>query len=94
MIARDANVARLVAARIFAQKFPHGFSIEDGVRFLNDREEQRTFTADAEEFARNAIAAVRAAGDPNPWRNATDEEIAAEILRAADEQKRAAHRKD
>jgi len=35
----------------------------------------------AEEWVAQAIEAVRLAAEPNPWRTATDEEIAEEILR-------------
>lgn len=38
--------------------------------------------------AAEAISLIRGAAEPNPWKDATDEEIAAEILRRVDERRR------
>lgn len=43
---------------------------------------------EAEEWVKNAIMAIRRASDPNPWRDASDEDIAAEILRGIEERKK------
>jgi hypothetical protein len=84
------NVARLIAHRMVAEAIPPGGGITDGVRFLTNREAVVRAQREAEAFARDAIAVVRTAADPNPWRDASDEAIAGEILRAADERKRGA----
>lgn len=41
-----------------------------------------------EEWARETISGIRQAPGPNPFKNASDEEILREILRRADEHKK------
>ena len=38
--------------------------------------------------AKNIIQAVRLAGEPNPWKGRSDDEIVAEILRRVDDRKK------
>lgn len=90
MATHGPNVSRLIAARMAVLAIPPNGGFVDGVRFLQDREALSRGAREAEAWARDAIAAMRAAADPNPWRDATDEEIAGEILRAVEERERAA----
>lgn len=84
------NMKRLIAARMAVLAVPANGGILDAVRFLNDRDALGRAAREAQAFASDAIAAMRAAADPNPWRDATDEEIAGGILQAVEERKRAA----
>lgn len=49
--------------------------------FIMSRERMLAGARAADQWARNAVSAVREAGEPNPWKTATDEEIATELLR-------------
>lgn len=56
--------------------------------FVMSRERLLAGARTADQWARDAVAAVREAGEPNPWRTATDEAIAAELLRRVKEKPR------
>lgn len=75
------NVRRLMIYRMSALAVPSGGGLSDGLAFFTDNGKRKRIMADAEKWTRDAIAAVAKAGEPNPWKSATDEEIAAEILR-------------
>lgn len=90
MATHGPNVSRLIAARMSVLAIPPNGGLLDGVRFLSDRDALGRAAREAEAFARDAIAVMRLAADPNPWRDATDEEVAGEILRAVEERQRAA----
>ena len=62
---------------------PEDGGLVDGVNFLLDGERVRLAAQDAKEWAAEAVRVVRLAPDPNPWRDRTDDEIAAAILAAA-----------
>lgn len=53
-------------------------SIEDGTEFIKNlgTEMERGFAE-----VDNAVAQIRACEEPNPWKDRSDEEICAEILR-------------
>ena len=63
---------------------PMNGGVSDALKFLTEMGDanspSRQKVRDAAEFAKRYVAAVRAAGEPNPWKNATDEEIAEQIL--------------
>lgn len=86
-----SNFQRLSAKRWAMLAIPPGCPdpLKAGVRVLTDRERLLTLAREADAWVRNAIAAVRSAADPNPWRNSTDEEIAGEVLRQIEERERA-----
>lgn len=53
----------------------------DGVRFLTDRDRLSQAARDAKRQAQDMVLLVRNGAEPNPWRDSTDDEIAAEIMR-------------
>ena len=65
-----------------------GESVARVVRQVQDRERFTSLARDAEQWAWKAVEAVRNAAEPNPWRNASDEEIAAELVRQIEERKK------
>lgn len=79
------NVRRLLIYRMSVLAVPSGGGLADGLSFFTDTDKRRGVMVDAEKWTRDAIAAVRNAGEPNPWNVATDEEIAAEILRRTEQ---------
>lgn len=82
MAAHGPNVARLIASRMSVLAIPASGGLIDGVQFLLDAEAVQRIAREAEAWTQVALAVMRSAAGPNPWRNATDEEIAEEILRA------------
>ena len=51
------------------------------LKVLGSKESIRDAAVSAKAWCVDAIAAVRGAAEPNPWRHSTDDEIADEILR-------------
>jgi hypothetical protein len=60
---------------------PSGKGLTDVLSFLSDKHKIMTGVKLARTWVHEGIRAVREAADPNPYRCATDEEIAGEILR-------------
>lgn len=74
------NIKRLAAMKFSKDAIPDGGGFQDGIKALLDKNlAQRMLKCI--EWAKQAVAAVRSADEPNPWKNATDEEIAAEIFK-------------
>lgn len=78
------NVRRLLILRMSREAVPDGGGLADGLSFFIDAEKRKTIMANSEEWVRQAIALVRNASEPNPWRDASDDAIAGEILRRAE----------
>lgn len=66
---------------------PDGGGFQDGIAALLDKRLGKRML-ECIEWAKNACAAVRAAKEPNPWINASDEDIAAEIIKQTEGTKR------
>lgn len=82
------NVKRLAIQKMSIDAIPAGGGVADGIKFLsNPKGIAESFKA-ACEWSQEVIDAVRNAGEPNPWRDATDEDIAGEIMRQVDEKLR------
>lgn len=79
------NMQRLIARKVARDAVPPGKGIRSAIGFLRDIKRLSRDMSFARSWARSAVSAVRNAREPNPWRNATDEEIAGEILRRIDE---------
>ena len=80
-----SNVKLLMIAKMARDAIPAGGGFSAGMAFLTDPARIRDGATAAKKWVDEAIAAVRSASDPNPWREATDEDIAGEILRQMDE---------
>lgn len=76
-----SSFTRLMVHRMATVAIPDGQGFKAGIDFFLDRDKRRQIGNEALEWTREAIALVRNAPDPNPWRDATDDDIAAEILR-------------
>jgi len=81
------NVKKLVIYKTSLDAIPKGGGVESGIKFLCDKELMVKTMRAADEWVKTVILAVRQAGEPNNLKNATDEEIAAEILRRIEEKK-------
>jgi hypothetical protein len=84
------NVKRLVLERAATITVQRSKGSESAISGVIERLLDRSFLADlreANDWAAAAIDAVRHAGEPNPWRCATDEEIAAEVLKRVEARK-------
>jgi hypothetical protein len=81
------NVKRLIAAKTSKEAIPDGGGFAYGIEFLKDKERFLKTVKESHDWVFLAIAAVRQAAEPNPWRNADDEAIAGEILRGIDERR-------
>lgn len=79
------NVKQLIVRRMSQSAIPKGGGLKDAIDFLSSPERMLAGALAATEFVREAIEVIRSADEPNQWRNADDETIAAAILRSADE---------
>lgn len=74
------NVKRLIIKRMCLNAVPQGGGLADAISFLTQPENMIQSSREAARWVEAAIQAVRLAAEPNPWKNASDEEIAGEIL--------------
>lgn len=81
------NVKRLAIHKMSLDAVPPGGGAKDAVAFLSDPKRLTDSAREAQAWAEAAVRAVREASDPNPWRTADDEAIAAEILRQIESRK-------
>jgi hypothetical protein len=79
------NVRKLLIVKMSRDAIPDGGGLADGIEFFANLGKRKRIMAGAEEWVRQAIAVVRQAAEPNPWKVASDEEIAAELLRRIEE---------
>jgi hypothetical protein len=79
------NVRKLIVRRMSSQAIPPGGGLADAVKFLSSKDTIIGGARAATEWVKLAIAAVRQAAEPNQFKSANDEEIAAEILRQISE---------
>lgn len=82
------NVVKLTIHKMSLDAIPAGGGIAAGVAFLSDRVKMSGTLRSSHAWVLEAIAAVRAAAEPNPWKDSTDEEIAGEILKRIEAKKR------
>lgn len=82
------NVRELVIIMTSRVAIPDGGGLADGISFFTNRDKRLSIMTSAEELTKQSINLVRHAAEPNPWRTATDEEIAGEMLRKLDERRK------
>jgi hypothetical protein len=71
---------KLIATKMSRDVIPSGGGVADGVRFLATPGAMKEAWSRASDWVKLAIQSVRNAAEPNQWKNATDEEIAGELL--------------
>ena len=81
-----SNFNKLIAHKVSVDAIPPGGGFADGVALLIDKEKFIATTRAAVEWVKQAIELVRTAPG-SQWREASDEEIATEILRQVDAKK-------
>ena len=75
------NVNKLIIHKMSADAVPPGGGLADSIKFLTNKEAIISGARKATEFVKLAIQAVREAAEPNEFKNADDETIAAELLK-------------
>ena len=84
-----SNVNKLILHKISIDAIPFGTTKSEGLAagldFLLDRDRVTKTAKHATAWVTYHIQAIRDAIEPNPWKNATDEVIAGEILRKIEE---------
>ena len=81
------NIRKLIFHKMSLDAIPAGGGVADGIKFLSDPAGISKSLRAADEWVINAIIAVRNAGEPNPWREKPDEEIAGELMRKIEEKR-------
>ena len=85
------NVKRLLFTKMAKDAIPDGGGLAAGVHFLSKKENISAGFKTAREWTEQVIRLVREAEEPNPWKDASDEEIAGELLRRIEERKQGTH---
>lgn len=75
------NMKKFVIRRMSVMAVPAGEGLSSAIEFLMKPGALGSGFKQAMEWCDAAIAAIRGAGEPNPWKNATEEEIAGELVR-------------
>jgi hypothetical protein len=83
------NVKRLLFTKMAKDAIPDGGGLAAGVNFLSKKENISAGFKAARKWTEQVIQLVRTAAEPNPWKDASDEEIAGEVLRRLEERERA-----
>lgn len=85
------NVRALVARKMSVDTVPNGCAdgFGEALKLFSDPAVLKARAVAATKWVAEAMEAVRATKGPNPFRDATDEEVAGEILRATIERERA-----
>jgi len=84
----EPNLNKLISRKIAKDAIADGSGVQAGMDFLTDPAQLTESFKKAVKWARGAIRAIREADDPNPWRKANDDTIAAEILKRIEERKK------
>jgi hypothetical protein len=79
------NVKKLIFHKMSQEAIPKGGGVADGLKFLMDKERIQKAFRESTQWVESVILAVRSAAEPNPFKDADDETIAAEILRRVEE---------
>ncbi len=74
------KVKKLICERMATIAVPNGGGFSDAMKFLLSKEAITDAARKATEFVEVALKMIREAAEPNPWKNATDEEIAGHLL--------------
>lgn len=82
---KGPNVKKLIAHKMSILAIPPGGGLADGVEFLMSKERVIQAAKEATAWVEDAIAVVKSAPD-NPFK--TDEEIADEILRRIEKERK------
>lgn len=87
-MALGPNIKKLIIHRMSLEAIPAGSGLEAGVKFLSDPKKIMAATTVSIRWVEHAIKMVRLAMEPNPWKEASDEAIAGELLRLIEERKK------
>jgi hypothetical protein len=79
---------KLLMYRLSVIAVPAGGGLTSALTFLTTPGAITKGAREARDWCATAVAAIRAAREPNPWKGSTDEEIAGELLRRIEEKKR------
>jgi hypothetical protein len=81
------NVKKLIAHKMSLDAVPPGGGLKSALDFLTKPGAIAASGKAGTEWVMAAIVAIRTAAEPNPWKNADDEQIAGEVLRRIGERK-------
>jgi hypothetical protein len=87
MTPQGPNVKKLIAHKMSLIMVPPGGGIGSVIGALTKPGNIGAAAKEATEWVGTAIQLVREAAEPNPWKTATDEAIAAEILSGIEKRK-------
>jgi hypothetical protein len=74
------NVQRLIARKMALDAVPRGGGMVDALNFLSSKDNITKGARVAAAWVKTACDVVRSAAEPNPFKQSTDDEIAAYLL--------------
>lgn len=86
-VKQGPNEKRLIAHKASVDMVPPGGGVADVVGVLTQPGKLNAVMRAAAEWVATALDAMRTAPDPNPWRDADNEAIAEELLKAIERRK-------
>lgn len=84
------NMRRLIAMKMAQDAIPSGGGVNDAVKYLLTPGMVNNGWKNAKVWAFQAVDLVRKAAEPNPYKEASDEVIAGELVRLSEERKKRA----
>jgi hypothetical protein len=82
------NVKKLTIQKMTIDTLPPGSKLADAISALTNPNLLSNNFKKAHYWVIEAIKLIRTGAEPNPWKNANDEEIALELLRRVEAKKR------
>jgi hypothetical protein len=82
------NFRKLVIHKMSMDAIPSGGGFADGIKFLTNPDAMKGGWQKAQEWCEAAIYAIRNAAEPNSFKDASEEDICAELLRMIEARKK------
>ena len=87
-LALTPNVKKLIIRKVSMDAIPKGGGLQDGIKFLLDKERMVKAFREAEAWFEEEVGMLREASLPNPYKYLTNEEIAGCILEQLEQRDR------
>jgi len=86
-----SNVKKLAVHKMSVDAIPPGEGLNAGIKFLSDPKSISNGFKKAHQWVLEAIQTVRQAGEPNPFKDYTDDDIAGMILNKIEKLRKKKH---
>ena len=81
------NIKKLIIIKMSKDALPNGSTIMDGLQFLSSKEKMSEGFRQSKKWILEVIGILKQAGEPNPYKTMSDEDIAGELLNKIEQRK-------